>query len=111
VTTIGNTGNLFGAGDATDLCFSHLREPQHEWEFAARCFAERLWDIFRDYADPHFLTEIRREFNARFWEMYLTCALLERASEFGYSLSCPKRKDGCPDILLELKGERLLATV
>jgi type I restriction enzyme S subunit len=53
------------------------------------------------------LTEIRREFNARFWEMYLTCALLERASEFGYSLSCPKRKDGCPDILLELKGERI----
>jgi hypothetical protein len=107
VTTIGNTENLFGDGEATDLCFRHLRDPKHEWEFAARSFAERLWAIFRDYADAHFLIEIQREFNARFWEMYLTCALLERASEYGYSLSCPKRKDGCPDILLELKGERI----
>jgi hypothetical protein len=107
MTPIGDTGDLFGAGDATDHLFKHLRDPQHEWEYTARCFAERLWVVYRDYADPHFLTEVRREFSARFWEMYLMCAFLEKASERGYSLSCPKRKDGCPDVLLELNGNRI----
>jgi hypothetical protein len=73
--TVDGTGELFGTGDATDPLFTHLREPRHEWESTARCFAERLWMVFQSYADPHFMTEIRRDFSARFWEMYLTCAL------------------------------------
>lgn len=70
----------------------------------ARNFTERLWSIYRNYADPHFLTEIRRDFTARFWEMYLSCAFLEKAPKYGYSLTCPKPG---PDICLELKGNRI----
>lgn len=95
---------LFGSGNATDPVFIHLRDPHHEWECTARDFAERLWIVYRDYADHHFLTEIRRDFSARFWEMYLTCALLEKAPEHGYSLTCPKPG---PDICLDLRGDRI----
>lgn len=104
MTPVDGTGELFGTGDATDPLFTHLRDPSHEWESTARCFAERLWMVFQSYADPHFLTEIRRDFSARFWEMYLTCAFLEKASDRGYFLSCPKPG---PDIRLDLNGDRI----
>ena len=62
------------------------------------------WDRFRRFADPHFLTEVRRGFHPRFWEMYLTCALQEFANQQGSILSCPKPG---PDILLERDGSRV----
>ena len=73
-----STEELFGAGTATDGVFNNLRNPAHESALKAKYFAERLWSVYKPYADPHFLIEIRRDFNARFWEMYLTCALLKR---------------------------------
>lgn len=95
---------LFGSGNASDPVFIHLRAPQNEWEHRARAFAERLWAVYRDFADPHFLTEIRRDFGSRFWEMYLMCTFLEEGSQRGYSLTCPKPG---PDIRLDLNGERI----
>jgi hypothetical protein len=82
----------------------NLRDQKNEWTDPARAFAESLWDRFRRLADPHFLTEIRRNFHSRFWEMYLTCALQDFASQQGLVLSCPKPG---PDILLERDGRRL----
>jgi type I restriction enzyme S subunit len=104
MTSLGSVGDLFGAGPATDPLFIHLCDPVHERDSEARSFAERLWVLYIQYADPHFLTEIRHHFHARFWEMYLTCALLEKAMEHGYSVSCPKPG---PDVLLELNGGRI----
>jgi len=71
---------------------------------AAREFTEGLWRRFHGLADPNFLLEIRRDFHARFWEMYLTCALLDHAHPNGYQVSCPKPG---PDILLEFQGNRI----
>lgn len=99
-----STGELFGAGPATDPVFDNLCKSVHECASKAKCFAERLWAVYQPHADPHFLTEIRSDFSARFWEMYLTCALLERAAERGYSVTCPKPG---PDILLELNRGRI----
>src|SRR5437879_6188720 len=104
MTPLSSAGDLFGAGPATDPIFIHLRNPVHKEESIAKDFVERLWVVYEQYADPHFLTEIRRDFSARFWEMYLTCALLEKAAGHGCSVSCPKPG---PDILLELNGDRI----
>ena len=82
----------------------NLRDLKNEWTEPAREFAESLWDRFRRFADPHFLTEVRRDFHPRFWEMYLTCALQESANRQGSTLSCPKPG---PDILLERDGSRV----
>jgi hypothetical protein len=98
------TGDLFGPGDASDPAFFNLRQPIHEAAAKAKSFAERLWKDYRPYADPHFLTEIRRDFCARFWEMYLCCALLEQSTLRGYTLTCPKPG---PDILLESNSGRI----
>ncbi len=100
-----STGELFGAGPATDPIFNTLRSSDHGPALEARCFVKSLWAVYQPHADPHFLTEIRRDFGARFWEMYLTCALIEKATERGYSVSCPK--GGGPDILLELNRRRI----
>ena len=52
----------------------------------------------------YFLTEIRRDFHARFWEMYLTCTFLQDALRLGYRVSCPKPG---PDVLIEYQGRRI----
>ncbi len=102
--TVAADSGLFGDGDATDPAFINLRGATNESQLAAKNFAERLWDIFRPHADDHFLTEVRTDFNSRFWEMYLTCALLERAQERGYDVTCPKPG---PDVRLEYRGRRI----
>jgi len=95
---------LFSAGEASDPTYVNLRDLKNEWTEPAREFAESLWDRFRRFADPHFLTEVRRDFHPRFWEMYLTCALQGFAKRHGSILSCPKPG---PDILLERDGSRV----
>ncbi|HEV2137014.1 MAG TPA: hypothetical protein VGR47_22540 [Terracidiphilus sp.] len=95
---------LFSAGQAADPIYVSLRDLKNEWTEPAREFAESLWNRFRGLADPHFLTEVRRDFHSRFWEMYLTCALREFANQKGSILSCPKPG---PDILLEHDDRRI----
>jgi hypothetical protein len=85
-----------------NLCCSTTPEAE-----AGKKFAEQLWSEYYPYADANFLTEIRHDFHARFWEMYLTCALLAHREKKGYSLSCPKPKTGGPDILLDRTGLRI----
>ncbi|HXJ39194.1 MAG TPA: hypothetical protein VNH18_07935 [Bryobacteraceae bacterium] len=95
---------LFSPGGASDRAYVNLRDVRNEWSMPARDFVEGLWDRFRGFADPHFLTEVRRDFHARFWEMYLTCALQDYAKGRAATLSCPKPG---PDILLEHEGNRV----
>jgi hypothetical protein len=95
---------LFSPAPATDPAYLNLRAGETEWLVAAKTRVEALWERFYTFADPNFLTEIRRDFQARFWEMYLTCTLLEHAKIRGYQVSCPKPG---PDILLELQASRI----
>lgn len=48
-----------------------------------------------------------RDFTARFWEMYLTCALLQHAQKQRYAVSCPRSSAGGPDVLIEHAGRRI----
>jgi len=99
---------LFTPGDAEDKAYINLRDLADEpHAVAGRAFCERLWRTFHADADPHFLTEIRRDFHARFWEMYLTCALRQRAAKRGCQVTCPKSSKGSPDVLLEFEGRRI----
>ncbi|MBF0474644.1 MAG: hypothetical protein HQK59_02250 [Deltaproteobacteria bacterium] len=61
--------------------------------------------------DRNFETEIKLDFYARFWEMYLTCALLKGAPQHGYSIPDRKQRGynnhGGPDILLKHNDRRI----
>lgn len=51
---------------------------------ASGCIEERkkrfdkLWVVFRPYADRHFLTQVKTNFHQRTWEMYVANVLLEK---------------------------------
>ncbi len=67
-----------------------------------RSFMEDLWQIYKPYADTDFPQKIQEDFDARFWEMYLTCALLENS----IPVIVKPHKRG-PDILIESGTSRI----
>jgi len=67
-------------------------DPRFQCE---RSVVEELWDKYRPYADSNFPSGIAKQFHSRFWEMYLTCALLEAGLRV-----MPKTRDSGPDICL-----------
>jgi hypothetical protein len=77
-----------------DSVYECLRRSNHPAEIEARNLTDQLWQIFKPYADAHFEGELRTDFHSRFWEMYLTCTLLEKK----FTISCPKPG---PDILIK----------
>jgi hypothetical protein len=96
---------LFTPGDAESRAYTNLRDLDDVAPArAGKAFCEQLWQTYHPWADPHFLTEIRRDFDARFWEMYLTCALREHAAAHGYQVECPKPG---PDVLIESDRRRI----
>ena len=70
---------FFRDGEATDIEYIRTRSDANRYH--ARELIESLWPIYQIYADPHFLEEARHNFRQRFWEMYLTCALLQHKFE------------------------------
>ncbi len=63
-------------------------------------YFEKLWKIYRNYADKHFLKEVKTNFHQRSWEMYLSNLFIEN----GFEISS---KDKGPDIKIDL-GDRNL---
>jgi hypothetical protein len=74
----------------------NLRDLKNEWTEPAREFGETLWDRFRRFADPHFLTEVRRDFHPRFWEMYLNLCLTGIRKPARVNLVLPQARPGYP---------------
>lgn len=91
---------LFTPGPASDPWYLGLRDSTDARTNQIREWCEVLWARHEPYADAHFLTEIRRDFHARFWEMYLTVTLLE----LGHRIACPKPG---PDVGIEVDGRRI----
>ena len=54
-------------------------------------FIEEMWSQYQPYADRHFLSESRKNFKQRIWEIYLTCSLIAK----GFSITSD---DKGPDI-------------
>ena len=76
--------------------------PENEHEEKARVDCEKLWSIFRDYADPNFKREFGFRTHERWFEMYLTVSLLRA----GRQIRCPKPG---PDVCLLEEGRRMWA--
>lgn len=74
--------------------YINIRDGKDVHEVAARSLCENLWLKFQPYSDQHFLQEFAIDFDARFWEMDLTVALIEK----GHRVICPKPG---PDVCIE----------
>lgn len=59
---------------------------------------EELWKLYQPHADRHFLSEVKKQFHQRTWEMYVGCALLKNKISFS------SENEG-PDFLVQA-GER-----
>lgn len=78
----------------SNRAYINIRDGKDINEVAARSLCENLWLKFQTHSDQHFLQEFAIDFDARFWEMDLTVALIER----GHSVTCPKPG---PDVCIE----------
>jgi hypothetical protein len=92
---------LFMDGDASDPAYGNIREAKDGPLRSARHRCEYLWILFQAHADAEFRNELRREFDARYWEMYLTMSLILA----GYEVTCPKPEG--PDVGIFYKGQRI----
>ena len=61
---------------------------------------ERLFQKFEPYADTHFLTQVKKHFHERTWEMYLACAFLDN----GFKITS---KDQGPDMRIDIDDKTL----
>jgi hypothetical protein len=76
--------------------YRNICDGSSEPSLRAREFVERLWAVYEPYAERDFLREIQLNFHERFWEMYLTCALLD----IGLKV-IKKRKPEGPDVCVQ----------
>lgn len=91
---------LFTDDVATDTSYINVRAATNAHTQKARQNCEELWEIYEPYADPEFRIEIRSNFDARYWEMYLTTFLMRE----GHEVSCPKPG---PDVGIRYNGCRI----
>ena len=59
-----------------DPLYETIRDSLQSIGIKAKGMAELLWKEYEPYADPDFRVQIAQDFQARFWEMYLTTSLL-----------------------------------
>lgn len=91
---------LFTNEPADDIAYINVRAAANAHTQKARQNCEDLWDLFEPYADTEFLTEIRNNFGARYWEMYLAAYLIKK----GYDVCAPKPG---PDVGIRYNGCRI----
>lgn len=65
-----------------------------------RNWMEKLWKLYEPYADTNFLTEFRKRFTERSWELYLGAAILTHCYQLG------KHKNVGPDFKIEPPNEK-----
>ncbi len=91
---------LFTDDNATDPAYRNVREAKSGPLYNARSHCEYLWIFFERHADPEFLKEFRSNFQARYWEMFLTVSF----TLAGYEVTCPKPG---PDVGIIFRGQRI----
>ena len=91
---------LFTDDLATDQGYINVRAAGDDRMRGVRENCELLWEFYEEHADNEFRTELRSNFDVRYWEMYLTTTLLLE----GYEVKCPKPG---PDVGIEIDGVRI----
>jgi hypothetical protein len=105
---------LFTSDDASDPGYLSVRDGTEPRLKMAKAHCEYLWVYFERHADKEFRTALRRTFDARYWEMYLTMSLILS----GYEVTCPRpgprpqtalkyREQGYRTLLLQLLDQPL----
>src|ERR1700686_683723 len=92
--------SLFTNGPARDIAYRNICDTTDEYMKQCKVNCEELWEQFEPYADPEFCVEIRNNFDARYWEMYLATFLIRE----GYKISAPKPG---PDVGIRYNGCRI----
>lgn len=80
-------------GPELDRGYRNLREGASRSEREIRDKLSRLWHNYKPYADADFRQGFARDPEARFWEMYLGCTLLEPAKTFCSEARGSRRAD------------------
>ena len=91
---------LFTNDEASEPGYRNVRDAKDGPLYAARVHCEYFWFLFQRYADSEFRVELRSNFNARYWEMYLTTSFILA----GCDVTCPKPG---PDVGIIHKGKRI----
>jgi hypothetical protein len=91
---------LFTNDEASDPGYRSIRDAKKGPLRFAQWHCEYLWIRFRPHADNEFQKELLSTFNARYWEMYLTCSLIFA----GYEVTCLKPG---PDVGIIYEGRRI----
>ena len=81
---------------------SYLAVASAEGKKEHRERIEGFWKVYRLYADENFLEQIKFDFIARCWEMYITCVFLEQ----GFTV-IPKQSSHGPDIQIEMENRSM----
>lgn len=80
---------------------SFVKIRDDERNVYTREWLESLWKTYSEYADSHFLAEFARQTHPRFWEMYLTCALLDLGN------TVERTQTDQPDVRLNHNGKSI----
>jgi hypothetical protein len=91
---------LFTDDPASDAAYINVHAAATARMENARKHCEELWELFEPYADREFCIEIRKNFDARYWEMHLTTFLMRE----GYAICAPKPG---PDVGIRFSGCRI----
>ena len=67
---------LFMDGDTSNPAYRNIRDAKDGRLRTARSHCEYRWIFFQHHVDPEFRNELRSNFNARYWEMYLTTSII-----------------------------------
>lgn len=93
-------------GEELDRGYLNLRAAAHPEEDEMRAQIDRMWEAYEPYADATFRQGFARDPNARFWEMYLGCRLLEAGKRLMPTADRPRR-GGQPDICVLDEDRRI----
>jgi hypothetical protein len=90
--------NLFDLDvEASDIGYINLRDARSSIERDMQSDLEAMWSTYEPYADPDFRSGFARDLDARFWEMYLGCVLIEAGKQL-LPVAQRQRHGGQPDI-------------
>lgn len=93
------------AGEDVDLGYRNLREGVHRVERDIVGVLEAMWERYAPYADTDFVEGFAREPDARFWEMFVGCALLDAGKTL--LLAADRPPGGWPDICVVEDDRRI----
>ncbi len=87
-------------GDNLHIGYRNIRAANSETEASIKAFAEGLWAQYEPYADADFLNKFALYVEPQYWEMYLTCTLID----MGFDVSS---NDAGPDVCIDHEGQKI----